>query len=155
MESTSGASTRRRPCVSRPAGPTRIGSIVPERASRAPATISSGPRSPPIASTATLITVETLRSVEAERLDLASPVALAVRADVVWARRAAAVRAGVDARRLDAVLGAALVAPGLGRLPFRDCHERPRSVADERGPAARSRSAARPGPAALRLARTL
>ena len=41
-----------------------------------------------------------------------------------WTRRAAAVRADVDARRLDAVLGAALVATGLRRLLLRNCHER-------------------------------
>ena len=49
---TSDASTSSSPCVSSPAGPNRSGVSVSERASSAPATISSGPRSPPIASTA-------------------------------------------------------------------------------------------------------
>jgi hypothetical protein len=49
----SGASTSSRPCVSRPGGPTSTGSRPGECASSAPATISSGARSPPIASTAT------------------------------------------------------------------------------------------------------
>ena len=53
---TSGASISSSPCVSRPAGPTSRGATSSERAASAPATISSAPRSPPIASTATRIT---------------------------------------------------------------------------------------------------
>ena len=46
------------------------------------------------------------------------------------ARRGAAVRARVDGRHGDAVLGATLVAAGLGCLSLGDCHERPQSVAE-------------------------
>ena len=70
-----------------------------------------------------------LRSVDAERLDLAARDSV-LQFGQTWCgpRRLATVRAGVHARRLDAVLRTALVAPGLGRLPFRDCHERLRSL---------------------------
>jgi signal transduction histidine kinase len=40
-----------------------------------------------------------------------------------------AVRAHAQARRGDAVLGAALVAARLRRFSLRDCHQRPRSIA--------------------------
>ena len=101
-------STSSSPPASRPAAPNRIGAIASDAASRAPATISSGPRSAPIASTAMRITG--LRRGNAQRLDLAPVVRLAVRADAVRQLRLMADRALVDARRLDPVLRPALVA---------------------------------------------
>jgi hypothetical protein len=77
-------------------------------ASRAPDTISSGARSPPMASTATRITW--LRSRGAERLDLAAAVGLAVGAHPVRSLGLAALGAEVQARRLEPVRGSALVA---------------------------------------------
>src|SRR5690349_7180926 len=99
-------------------------------ASSAPATTSAGARSPPRASTATVIK---LRSGRRERLDVAAAVRLARGAGVMRARRRSAVRARVDARERDPVLGAALVAAGLGGLSLRDSHGRPGSVPDRRG----------------------
>ena len=61
---------------------------------------------------------------EAERLDLAALVGAAGRADAVGELRRVALRAGVHARRLDRVRRPALVAPGLGCFPLRDCHGR-------------------------------
>jgi hypothetical protein len=52
---TCAVSTSVRPPVSSPAGPKRTGWMPDVAASSAPATISSGARSPPIASTATLV----------------------------------------------------------------------------------------------------
>ena len=57
-----------------------------------------------------------------ERLDVAALVRLAVRADAVRPLRLAAGRADVHARRFDPVLGAALVAAGLGGFLLRDSH---------------------------------
>src|SRR3954452_794073 len=115
-------------------------------ASSAPPTISSGARSPPRASTATRITSEDygprlgearlqgrceilgfrcsgrLGRVEPQRVDLAALVAAAGRADVVRPLRRAALRADVDARRLEGVRRATLVAPGLGGLLLGDSH---------------------------------
>src|SRR3954447_9177465 len=134
-------------------------------ASSAPATISSGARSPPRASTAMRITTEDygprlgearlqadaqagsarrgqprlrrrrgrceilgfrrsgrLGRVEPQRVDLAALVAAAGRADVVRPLGRAALRADVDARRLEGVRRAALVAPGLGGLLLGDSH---------------------------------
>ena len=68
----------------------------------------------------------------AQRLDVAAAVRLARRAHAVRLLRRPAVRAGADARRLDAVLGATLVAPGLAGLPLRDGHERLHTVAKGR-----------------------
>src|SRR5207247_4439408 len=62
---------------------------------------------------------------EAERLDLAALVGATGRADAVRLLRRAALRAGREARRLDRVRGAALVATRLGCLPLRDGHGRP------------------------------
>src|SRR5207244_8953833 len=67
----------------------------------------------------------TLRNVEAERLDFAALVGAAGRADAVRTLRRPALRARVDARSLDLVLSATLVAARLGRFPLRDSHERP------------------------------
>src|SRR5215467_5940432 len=92
-------------------------------ASSAPATTSSGARSPPSASTATRGTG--LLAGEAERLDLAALVRAAGRADAVRLLRRTALRAGREARRLDRVRGAALVATRLGCLPLRDGHGGP------------------------------
>ena len=109
--------------VSSPAGPKRTASIPSAAASSAPATISSGARSPPIASTA-IAALTRYGARSAERLDLAALVRLAGRADVVRPLRRLAVRADVHARRLDPVLRAPLVATGLGGFLLRDCHER-------------------------------
>src|SRR5205823_10324382 len=84
---------------------------------------SSGPRSPPIASTAMRI-MGLLRGVEAERLDLAALVGAAGAADAMGPLGLPALRADVDAGRGDRVRRAPLVAPGLGGLPLRDGHDR-------------------------------
>jgi hypothetical protein len=65
-----------------------------------------------------------LRGLEAERFDLTALVGAAGRADTMGALRRPTLRADVDARRLDLVLRAALVAPCLGRFSLRDGHER-------------------------------
>ena len=83
-----------------------------------------------------------LRSRGAERLDLAAAVVLARRAGVMRARRRSAVRTRVDARCLDAVLRATLVAAGLRRFPLGDGHERLQVSVWGRG--------SRPGPQVLR-----
>src|SRR6185437_14183709 len=118
------ASTSSSPPVSRPGGPTSTGVISGDAASSAPATISSGALSPPIASTATRAAI-VLGTERAERLDLAAAVRLAVLAHLVRPRRRAAVRAEAQARRGDAVLGPALVAARLRRFSLGDCHQRP------------------------------
>src|SRR5438093_13004430 len=88
------------------------GWTVSDAASRAPATISLGPRSPPMASTATRIMG--LRRGGAERLDVSAAIGVARRANPVRALRPAALRTHVQPRRLDLVLRATLVAAGLG-----------------------------------------
>ncbi len=103
---TSAASTRSRPWVSRPAGPKTTTSRPSRDASTAPAITSAGPRSPPRASTA----ITPLRGGSRQRLDVTSPVRLAVRADVMRPLRAVADRALVHARRLEAMRRPALVA---------------------------------------------
>src|SRR3954452_9184118 len=98
-------------------------------ASSAPSTTVPGPRSPPMASTAT----RTVTGLEAgaERLDVAALVRLAVRAHAMRDLRLPAGRADVHPRSFDAVLGAALVAAGLAGLFLGDCHRR-RSIASLR-----------------------
>src|SRR4051812_16777024 len=93
----------------------------------APATTSSGARSPPMASTA--IRIKALRSGRAERLDLAALVRAAGRADGVRALRLVTRRARLHAHRGELEVRAPLVAPRLGCLALRDCHDRPRSIA--------------------------
>src|SRR5678815_5535976 len=95
-----------------------------DAASSAPATTSSGARSPPRASTATRIMRRTLRRVYAQRLDVPALVRVAGRADAVRPLRLAAGGADVDARGGDPVLRPPLVAAGLRRLSLRDGHER-------------------------------
>src|ERR1700751_3750020 len=95
-------------------------SMPSSRVARAPSTAAAGPRSPPIASTA--MRGICLRSVDAERLDLAALVGAAGRADAVRALRLATRRADVDLRRADRVRRAPLVAAGLGGFPLRDGH---------------------------------
>src|SRR5690349_15378097 len=95
----------------------------PAAASSAPRITSPGALSPPSASTATRVMAGRLRSLEAERLDLAALVRAAGRADAVRALRRPALRADIDARRLDRMRGAALVATGLRGFPLRDGHE--------------------------------
>src|SRR4029453_17089036 len=104
----SGASISSSPCVSSPFGPTRTGVIRSDAAAGAPATTSSGPRSPPRASTATRVIG--LRRGGVQRLDVAAAVGMARRADPVGTLRLAALRAEVQPRRVDLVLRAALVA---------------------------------------------
>src|SRR6266508_6926021 len=101
--------------------------------SRAPATTSSGARSPPRASTATRIMRRTLRRVYAQRLDVPALVRVTGRADAVRPLRLAAGRADVDAGGGAPVLRPSLVAAGLRRLSLRDGHGRA-SLAD-RSPA--------------------
>jgi hypothetical protein len=116
----SGASISSSPWVSTSRGPTMTGWTVSEAASTAPATTSSGPRSPPMASTATRIIG--LRSGSAERLDVAAAIGVARRADPVRALGPAALRTDVQPRRLDLVLRSALVAAGLGSFLLWDGH---------------------------------
>src|SRR5207237_2115984 len=111
------------PCVSSPRGPTMTGSTEAECASLAPPTISSGPRSYPMASTATR-TVTPLRDRRERRLDLAAAICLARRAHPVWALRPSALRAEVQARGFGLVLRAPLVPPRLRRFLLGDGHER-------------------------------
>jgi hypothetical protein len=107
-----------------------MGSIPVDTADFAPATISPGARSPPSASTATrtVIAGALLRSLDPERLDVAAPVRLAVRAYAMRELRLPAGRADLDARDGDPMLRAALVAPRPGCFPLWDGHERPRSI---------------------------
>ena len=94
----------------------------PAAASTAPATTSSGPRSPPSASTATRDHPAT--APESERLDLAAA-GTSCRSGRSGAAASAGRTAGrVHARRRDPVLRAALVAAGLRRFPLRDGHGR-------------------------------
>src|SRR5213078_746823 len=74
-----------------------------------------------------------LRSLDAERLDLAALVRAAGRADAMRALRLAARRADVDLRRADRVRGTPLVAAGLGGFPLRDGHDRRPTIASARG----------------------
>src|SRR5206468_1621721 len=119
-------STSWRSPESSPAGPNRIGSMPSERAASAPATTSSGARSPPRASTA--IRAKVLWGRRAERLDLATAIRLAVRAHSVGPLGLVTDRAQAQARCLDLVLRAPLVATRLRRLLLGDGHER-RSIA--------------------------
>ncbi len=98
-----------RPCGSIDASPKRMGSMPSVRASSAPATISSGPRSLPIASTA-MRTICVLGSVDAERFDFAAVVHAAGQAEVMRTLRLPAVGADVHDRRADRVRRATLVA---------------------------------------------
>ncbi len=66
--------------------------------------------------------LRSLRSVSAERFDLAALVVAAGRADAVRALRLAARLADVDLRSADRVRRAPLVAAGLGGFPLRDGH---------------------------------
>jgi hypothetical protein len=107
--------------------------------------ISSGPRSPPRASTATRIAMKSLRlrSLDPQRLYVPASVRLAVRADVMRALRLAAGLTDLDPRRRERVLRAALVAPRPRRLPLGDGHERLRSIAAATCTPASRRSALR------------
>src|SRR6266704_2787352 len=96
------------------------GRTASEAASRAPATISSAPRSAPMASTATRIMG--LRRWGAKRLDVAAAIGMARRTDPVGSLGPAALRADVQPRRFDLVLRAALVAAGLGGPFLGDGH---------------------------------
>src|SRR6266511_2508799 len=107
-----------------------IGWTVSEAASRAPAMISSGPRSPPMASTATRTTkLNLLRSRRSERLDLAPAIRLAIRADAVRLLRLVADRTLVHPGRLQAMRRPPFVTARLGLSSLGDCHGRPRSIA--------------------------
>src|SRR3954469_13745935 len=88
-------------------------------ASTAPATISPGARSPPIASTATVIGTGALLDVD----DLAAAVPAAVAADDVWLLHRTAVGArGTGGRGQLPVGGASLTRLRPGGLALRDCH---------------------------------
>ena len=127
------ASTSSRPFVSSPRGPKRIGLTRSEAASSAPSTTSSGPRSPPMASTATRTgSVNGLRRRGSERLDFAAAIRLARRTDAVRLLRLVADRAFVHAGRLQAMRGPPLVATGARLSALRDCHGRARSIATGR-----------------------
>src|SRR5262245_17483900 len=102
-------------------------SMPSSRAASAPSMAAAGPRSPPIASTA--MRGMSLRSVDAERLDLAALVGAAGRADAVRALGLAARRADVDLRRADRVRRTPLVAAGFGGFPLRNGHDRPPTIA--------------------------
>ena len=65
-----------------------------------------------------------LRSVDAERLDLAAPVGAAGQADAMRPLRLPAVRADVHLRRADRVRRATLVAARLRGFPLGDGHDR-------------------------------
>src|SRR5260370_31839122 len=101
-----------------PGVPDTTGSRPPACTSRAPATISAGPRSPPIASTAIFGTVAALRGVDAQGLDLAALVRAAGRAEMMRALRLSARGAHVDLRGRDRMRRAALVAARLGGFPL-------------------------------------
>src|SRR5919198_913759 len=75
-----------------------------------------------------------LRGRRAEGLDFAAAIGAAIRADAMRPLGAVAVRAQVQTRRFDAVLGAALVTARLGCSPFRDCHRRPTIAASRPRP---------------------
>ena len=74
-----------------------------------------------------------LRRVGPERLDLATAIVLAGRAHVMRALGLVADRADVRTRRLETLVGPALVTPGLRRFSLWDSHNRPRSVHAARG----------------------
>src|SRR5579883_3069353 len=121
-------------------GPTSTtGTPCSSAACRAPATISPGARSPPIASTATGRAASSAgerrrpRRVTSVDLDgLAPLVPPAVRAHDMGQLRLVAVRADAPRRRCQApVRGLAAAALGLGRLLLGDCH--PRSTPDQPG----------------------
>ena len=102
--------------------PKRIGSTASLRASSAPATISSGARSPPIASTATRTGVIGLRSRRREGLDLAAAIRAAGRADAVRPLGLMALRALHHRGRGELVVRPALVAACLRLFSLGDCH---------------------------------
>ena len=123
MSIRSAAATSGRPCVSSVARPVQrhldaVGGGG-QRAQQRPRAVRCRPRERRRRSAASRVS---LRRVEAERLDLAALVGAAGRADAVRPLRRAALRAGVDPRRLDRVLCTALVAAGLRRFPLRNCH---------------------------------
>jgi hypothetical protein len=67
---------------------------------------------------------------DAQWLDVAALVGLAVRAYAVRSLGLLARRADLDVRDGDRVLGASLVAPGLRGFPLGDGHERLRTIAE-------------------------
>ena len=119
---TSAASWSSSPPVSSPAGPKSTGTIVSLAASRAPATTSAGPRSPPIASTAIRITA--LRGVDTERLDVAATVRAAGRAEVMRALGIPARPANVHLGGADRMRRPTLVAARFRCFSLGDGHER-------------------------------
>jgi hypothetical protein len=70
-----------------------------------------------------------LRSLDAQRFDVAALVRLAGRADAMRSLGLSARRADLDVRGGDPVLGASLVAPGLRGFSLGDGHERLRTIA--------------------------
>src|SRR3954468_15964624 len=115
-----------------PSGTSPISSAGPKSRTRtperiAPSATSRGPRSAPLASTATVAMAKPLVLVvvvviAGRRHDLATRVRAAHRADPMRPARAVARRARVEARRTDLVLGAALARARVGLLLLRDGH---------------------------------
>ena len=143
-----GASTTSIPSATSPncsAGPKSTTRIPCCAASAAPAATSAGPRSAPLASTATvmgmpcrlprapggLVLVVVIVVVHVH--DLAPAVGAARRADAMRKARAVARRARVVGRRRDLVLGAALGRARVRLLLLGDGHGRPRRVEHRRG----------------------
>ena len=129
---TSGASTSSRPCVSRPAGPKRIGSICVGGGLERAGDDLVGAAIAAHGVDGDADRIVKLRSRRSERLDLAAAVRLAGRADAVRPLRLVADRALVHARRLQAMRRPPLVAAGLRLSALRDCHGRARSIATGR-----------------------
>src|SRR6185437_11545346 len=129
--------------ASTPAGGSPSSAAGPNRSTRAPwaaaiaapAATSDGPRSAPLQSTATtgseasrpspLLVLVLVLVVVARHDDFTTGVVAADRAHPVRATRAVALRAGVQAGRSDAVLGAALGRAAVGLLFLGDGHRGP------------------------------
>src|SRR6185312_3485198 len=133
-----GASTTSTPAGGSPssaAGPNRSTRAPWAAAIAAPAATSDGPRSAPLQSTATtgseasrpspLLVLVLVLVVVARHDDFTTGVVAADRAHPVRATRAVALRAGVQAGRSDAVLGAALGRAAVGLLFLGDGHRGP------------------------------
>ena len=129
MPTTCVVGTSSRPRVSRSAEPKTTGTIRRTRASSAPVDHGLGTAVAAHRVDGDPDHARSLRSVNAERLDLAALVGAAGRADAVRALRLAAGRADVDLRRADRVRRTPLVAARLGGFPLRNRHERRPTIA--------------------------
>src|SRR3954470_23958009 len=118
-----GASTTSMPSGTAPISAAGPNSVTGTPARMAPSATSRGPRSAPLASTATReLMLVVMVVTAARRHDLAPGVRPAHRADPVGAARAVARRARVEARRRDLVLGAALARTRVRLLLLGDGH---------------------------------